>query len=259
MSIDLHLVSSLSTAGSLRWAIREQLLTGEVFCTQDIPELGPLDNGIKRMEFLSGLGYNYQYEEEGIEPLEKDAFKVWELLNELLKQTPVDRIVLWIDSTGSDYVFLRMACYFLKNQKTAIVLVPVPVNNDVYSSAAFPPEVLAPLIKHAVVLSEIYRNQLALEYEQIVARPELLRECDENGKLIFKDISVHDHLLIENCDETWLTASRVVDSAMGTCDPRNSLGDAFLSSRLEHLILEGYIEADGPRTALRFFNVRLPQ
>ena len=258
MSIDLHLVSSVSTAGSLSWAISEQLLTAKYFALRTSPNLVPLKwdqtHGI-----LNSLGYNYPHEEVDIDPIEEDAFKAWELLGENLKQKTVDRIVLWIDSTGSDYVFLRMACYFLKNQEITIAQVSVPANKDIYASAAFPPEVLAPLIKNAVVLSKIYRNQLALEYEQIVAHPELLRECDENGQLIFKDISVHDHLLIENCDETWLAASRVVGGAMGTCDPRNSLGDAFLSSRLEHLILEDYIEADGPRTALRFFNVRLRQ
>ncbi|MET4142192.1 hypothetical protein [Pedobacter sp. UYP1] len=52
MSIDLHLVSSPSTAGSLRRAIKDELLSGEVFCTMDIPELGPLANGIQRMKFL---------------------------------------------------------------------------------------------------------------------------------------------------------------------------------------------------------------
>ncbi|WP_354305394.1 DUF3658 domain-containing protein [Pedobacter sp. UYP1] len=55
----------------------------------------------------------------------------------------------------------------------------------------------------------------------------------------------------------WVQASRVVGDAMGNCDPQNGLGDAFLSSRLEPLIINGYIEADGPRTAIRLFKVRL--
>lgn len=255
MSIDLHLVSSPSTAGSLRWAIKDELLSGEVFCTMDIPELGPLANGIQRMKFLSNLGYKYS--EEEIENFEKDAFKSWEVLQQRLKQNPVDRIVLWIDSTGSNYVFLRMACYWLKDEQIPIARTTVPVLNEIYSTAAFPPEVLAPLIENSIILNPSLRDQFTEEYKQIVARPELLRECDKNGQLLFKELSVHDHLLLENCPAIWVQASRVVGDAMGNCDPQNGLGDAFLSSRLEHLIVNGYIEADGPRTAIRLFKVRL--
>lgn len=255
MNTDLHLVSSPSTGGSLRWAIKKELLSGEVFSTMDIPELGPLDDGIKRMEFFNNLGYNYR--EDEILSFENDAFKPWEVLLKHLKDNPVQRITLWIDSTGSDYVFLRMASYWLKDQQIPIGLVTVPAINEIYSSAAFPPEVLAPLTENTVILNQTILDQLVDEYKQIIIRPELLRECDKNGQLVFKDLSVHDHLLLENCPRTWIQASRVVGDAMGNCDPRNGLGDAFLSSRLEHLILEGFIEADGPRTAIRFFKVRL--
>ncbi|WP_436488857.1 DUF3658 domain-containing protein [Chitinophaga sp. ARDCPP14] len=84
-----------------------------------------------------------------------------------------------------------------------------------------------------------------------------MRECDENGVLQFRELSAHDNLLLSHCDKRWKPAVRVIGQTMGFSDPRNSLGDGFVSSRLEHLIVSGQIEADGIRTSMRTFRVRL--
>ncbi|HVI45720.1 MAG TPA: DUF3658 domain-containing protein [Chitinophaga sp.] len=251
---DLHVTSSLSGAGTLRWAISKNMLEGETFCINDIPGTGPLNDGVKRMKFLKGLSFS----KEGVNWAEDtDAFEPWHRLLTQLREQPVKRLLLWAGSDGNDYVFIRMACYWLQHTAVNVMLVQVPPNHGYGALPVNRAEELAPMISQAVMLNDTARNELAQEYERIVARPELLRECDENGILQFLDLSAHDDLLLQSCSRSWKTAARVIGNAMGLCDPRNGLGDAFLSSRLEHLIVSGRIKADAPRTSMGAFRVKL--
>jgi hypothetical protein len=59
------------------------------------------------------------------------------------------------------------------------------------------------------------------------------------------------------CSRRWKPAGRVIGQTMGHSDPRNSLGDAYAGSRMEHLIVSGHMEADGPRASMHTFRVRL--
>lgn len=254
---DIHVVANFSTAGSLRWAIRQHLLTGEVICPMDAPEIGPFNDGVARSKFWINLGYPGITSTE-IYQLEKhDIFEPWKLLRKRLSQSLETRLVVWIGGCGSDYVFLRMACWWMEGIAVSLVQVKVPPVNGEYSTAVNPPDILASMIVNAVETGETERHQLAAEYEEIAERPELLRECDENGKLLFHDLSIHDDLLIACCKYEWQNAARVVGEAMGRSNGRNPLGDMFLASRLEHLINNNKILANGPRISLRSFSVRL--
>lgn len=252
---DFHIASSLSEAGALKWAVRQQLLTGEVFAINDIPGTGPLDDGEKRMAFLRGL----HFEKEGANwsNQEADAFAPWKQLLIRLSGQPVNRLVIWAGSEGNDYVFIRMACHWLERVAVNVVLVQAPPYMGYHSLAVYSVEMLAPLINEGVLLSATERTKWAREYEKIVSRPGLLRECDEQGVLQFRDLCAHDDQVLANCSRRWKPAARVIGATMGLSDPRNSLGDALVGSRLEHLIVTGLVEADGPRTSMRSFRVRL--
>jgi hypothetical protein len=253
--MDLHIVSSFSAGGALKWAVTKQLLTGEVFVISDIPGTGPLDDGQKRMAFLRGLSFGT----EGAHWLGPgtDAFAPWLQLQAHLQEKPADRLVIWAGSDGNDYVFIRMACHWLERVPVNVILVQAPPIMGYHSLAVYSTEMLAPLISQAVLLNVAARSKLAGEYEDIVSHPGLLRECDEHGVLQLRELSVHDDLLLAMCSRRWKPAVRVIGQTMGHSDPRNSLGDAFVSSRLEHLIASGKIEADGPRISMRTFRVRL--
>lgn len=252
---DLHITSSLSVAGALSWAIKKQQLTGEAFAINDTPGIGPLDEGKKRMAFLRGLSF----EKEGANWTNRDidVFERWQQLKTRLSENPVDRLVIWAGSDGNDYVFIRMACHWLERVPVNVILVQSAPLMGYHSIAVYSVEQLAPMIGQALPLSTAARSRFAREYEEIVARPEMLRECDEHGVLQFRELSAHDDEILAVCNRRWKPAVRVIGATMGLSNPRNSLGDAFVSSRLEHLIVSGLIEADGPRTSMRTFRVRL--
>jgi len=252
---DLHTTLSFSSGGALKQAIRKNLLTGEVVVINDLPGIGPLDDGIKRMAFLKGL--NFEKEGANWSVYDTNAFAVWRQLQQRLSGEEVDRLVIWAGSDGHAYVFVRMACHWLKQSPVAIALVQAPPIMGYHSLDLYAAEQLAPLIGEAVVLSAATLDRLAAEYEDIVPDPRLLRECDVNGVLQFLDLSAHDDQILAFCGKGWTKAVRVIGQAMGHSDPRNSLGDAFVSSRLEHLIRSGQVEADGPRSSMRDFRMRL--
>ncbi|MGF6924684.1 hypothetical protein QFZ48_000184 [Chitinophaga sp. W2I13] len=252
---DVHIVSSLSGGGILSWAVKKRTLTGEVFAFNEIPGTGPLDDGAKRMAFLRSLNFNK--ENGNFWGGDSDSFARWRELQARLLAQPADRLVIWAGSDGNDYVFIRMACHWLERIPVNVMLVQAPPIVGYHSMAVYSFEELAPLINQAVLLPAAARSKLAREFEDIASRPELLRECDENGVLQFRELSAHDNLLLSHCDKRWKPAVRVIGQTIGFSDPRNSLGDGFVSSRLEHLIVNGQIEADGVRTSMRTFRVRL--
>ena len=97
---------------------------------------------------------------------------------------------------------------------------------------------------HARHLMSSERDALGLEFDNIAARPELLRECDENGQLRFGQLGDHDDLLVTALRNEWQLGPCVIGEAMGNSDPRNGLGDAMLAARLRYLIESGVAEEE---------------
>ncbi|PHV13252.1 DUF3658 domain-containing protein [Chitinimonas sp. BJB300] len=264
--MDLHLVTSPSAAGGLQQAIKRRLITGTVFCVGDSFDLGPLDDGHERMRFWHALQQECYGEEigqvwypafgeMGSDP--DDSFAVWRALRQRLEQDKPTRLLIWASGSGSDYVFLRMACHWLGGCQVPLVHVPVPPRDGYHAVAVHEASGLAAFLPHAAALSRMVVDDWAQEFQSIAARPVQLRECNDEGELVFRDTSVHDQLLLDACAREWRVAVRVVGDAMGHCDPRNGLSDVFLSSRLQHLIATGQVEADSSPTPLRHFRVRL--
>ena len=252
---DLHLVASNSAAGALRFATHKLALPGKVFCIMDDLCLGPLSDGRARAEFWRSLmvpGYSDQ-------PLPaewKDAFAPWHELRRRVADEKPQRLLIWTSGSGADYVFLRMACRWLIAGDVALWRVPVPPKDGFHAVAVHTPEALTRFMPTAIAVSPVQVAAMAQEYDDIATRPELLRECDAQGHLLFKPVAAHDELLLSCCPADWALAARVVGQVMGSSDPRNPLGDMFIASRLQHLIAEGLVEADGPRTTLRDYRIR---
>ncbi|TWF40438.1 uncharacterized protein DUF1835 [Chitinophaga polysaccharea] len=252
---DLHLTTLLSTAGALRNAISQKLLTGEALGFDEYPGIGPLDDGKKRIQYLRGLifdngmGNLYSYR--------SDAFEIWRQLQQRLRDCPVDRVVIWAGGDGNDYVFVRMVCWWLKAAAVALWVVQPPPHYGNYSLYVYNDRELAPYITQARQLDTATRDELAAEYERIVARPELLRECDENGQLLFLDLSTHDNEILEYCHPTrWRSAVRIVGQTMGLSHPRNPVNEVLASGRIKALVEAGKLKARGNITSMRAFEVK---
>lgn len=259
---DMHLVASHSAAGSLRVAIRAFGLPGKVFCIMDALDLGPLSDGRKRVAFWRSL-MAPGYSDEPASPEWEDAFAPWYALRRCIADEKPRRLLVWVSESGADYVLLRMACHWLAAEDVALwrvpvppYRVPIPPYGEYHAVAAHPPEALATFAPRAVAIAPAQLTAMAEEYGRIVARPELLRESDAHGRLLFKSITAHDDFIWSRCPIEWTPAAWAVGQAMGESDPRNSLSDMFVASRLQHLIATGLVEADGPRKTLRDYLVR---
>lgn len=252
---DIHLVASDSAAGSLRVAIGELGLPGKVFNIMDALNLGPLSDGRERVAFwrsLAAPGYSDELPFQGWD----DAFAPWRELRRSVAVEKPQRLLIWVSESGADYVLLRMACHWLAAEDAALWRVPVPPEGEFHAVAVHPPEALATFAPRAVAIGRAEVAAMAEEYVRVAARPELLRECDAQGRLLFKSITAHDDFILSCCPAEWTPAARVVGQAMGQSDPRNAFGDMFVASRLQHLIATGLMDADGPRRTLRDYRVR---
>jgi hypothetical protein len=252
---DIHLVASNSAAGSLRAAVLGCGLSGKVFCIMDALNLGPLADGRERVAFWRSLAAP-GYSDEVLSQEWDDAFAPWRELRQSVAADKPRRLLVWVSGSGADYVLLRMACHWLAAAEVALWCVSVPPKDGFHAVAVHPPQALAAFAPKAVAIAREKVIEMAEECGRIAARPELLRECDAQGRLLFRSIAAHDDFILNCCPYEWTPAARAVGEAMGHGDRRNSFGDMFVASRLQHLIAAGLVEADGPRKTLRDYRVR---
>jgi hypothetical protein len=132
---DLHLVASVSAAGSLRIATQGSGLSGDTFCIMDDLSLGPLSDGCERADFwrkLSAIDASVavrqisqpSFDEYGFNTT--DAFAPWRHLQQRLSQYQPSRVLIWVSESGADYVMLRMACHWLVSTNASLWQVKVP-------------------------------------------------------------------------------------------------------------------------------------
>lgn len=241
----IHVVDGDSSEGSLRYAVQEYGVRGEVFNLRDILSIGPLDSGPHRQYFLRALLLPSAADiEPDADETIHTAFERWAALRARC-QVPT-RVILWTSSSGADHVLLRMACRFLQDTAAALwqVLVP-PFADGSEAVAMHPPRALARFAGMAAPLSRGAVEQLAREYLEIATHPEPLREIDDQGILRYRAIDFHDGMLLDCCPTHWTRAARVVGDAMGRRDLRNRLPDIFFAARLDALVQTGRIEARG--------------
>ena len=254
---DLHVVTSPSAGGSLKYAVEHLGLSGDVHCIMDDLRLGPLANEKERFLFWQGLSNGYDDDAGLAMHGENDVFAPWRTLRERVISGGPHRVLIWASGSGADHVFLRMACHRLADTMTTLMHVLVPPRDGLHAVAVHDPQSLAGFARDATVIPQGERRRLAAEFEAIANRPELLRECDGSGHLRFRELSFHDAFILENCSAEWRLAARVAGDVMGKSDPRNGMSDMFVHSRLQHLIDEALIESDGRRQGLRNYRVRL--
>jgi hypothetical protein len=244
---DIHVVDGDSAAGSLRWALWNHRIAGEVFRINDDLSLGPLGSADARLAFLRTLHLPPPHDPDETCTLDEGdlGFERWREL-QVRSQVPV-RILLWVTHSASDHVLLRMASHFLKDTRAALWQVHVPADKDGFEAvAAHGPDALASFAPEAQPIPAAAVGELAQAYQQIAARPELLRLCDAEGTLRYLPIDWYDPLVLECCPTAWTPANRVVGLTMARCEPRHVQGDYFFAARLRALIQAGHVETLAP-------------
>ncbi|HDR9511010.1 hypothetical protein C5615_32155 [Burkholderia cepacia] len=238
---EFYLVSQRNAAGGLRDAIQMYNLDAEVACIPDEYAVGPLMDWTLRARFLSDWP---RQREPQLAPRFPGEMS-WTMLRHYLREPRFGRLCIWVCESGADHVFLRMACWHLRDSDVPLyrVRVPAPFAGECHAVSAHPPEALGRWVDRAAELGQRTRCWLSDEFVELAARPEMLRESDANGRLRFKHVTAYDDLLLNCCNHEWQTVRQVVAKAMDRhLDRRNCQADAFWGWRVQRLIEVGCIE-----------------
>ena len=249
----LHLALGDSAAGCVRAALA--IAPGISQSVMNIPDdlsHGPLDDGVARAEYLRAI---YREFDDRWDYEQTDAFAPWLELIKRLDRDRHDAVVIWTGENVSEATFLAMACDRLAERSEQIVQFTVPGNHGRNYVAVHAPEELRSFFASWRSLSDKERAGLAQDFARIREETGLLRRW-QHGQLIGIAVDHYDGLLLKACGARWSLAARVIGTAMGHCDPANSLSDLFFSTRLQTLIAGGEIRADGPQSSIRYYAIK---
>jgi hypothetical protein len=249
----VHIVQGDHGAHALREAARLHGLTGSVVAIPEDLSHGPLDDGRTRIDYMRacfegfGAAWNVTWD---------DAFAPWRALETALQREPGASVAIWCSGSVQDHVFLRIACWHLAGHSGPLWLVPVPPRGDLHGVGMHDAASLAELALAVRGIDDRERTRLASEFAAIRGRAESVRRL-EDGRLLHLQGDAYDTLLLQSCAEVWNGAAQIVARAMQRCDALNRMTDLFFSARLRHLIDAGLVEAEGERSALALYRVRL--
>lgn len=246
---DLHIVASYPTYGCLKNAVQNHLLEGEVWCMNEIPAIGPLQNMDERTEFWKKINEIELFSDPDQVNKEMDdyffAAARWKDLNEYLKNSD-DHPVVWIGNTNNDYIFLRMCCYYIKGLQS-LSYVRCPLHQESLAIEIYPPQKLAPMIKDAVRLSVEEKSSRAEEFVSIASHSEELRELNEQGELQFFDVAHYDDLMLRYSSTQWQNCIVIVTAVLDDYYKKQkrvnyTVFDQFCFFRINEMIKNGILE-----------------
>lgn len=247
----LHLVLGDSAGGNLRAAAASFGLQGSVRVFSDDLSHGPLSNTKDRAAYFKTLYETYEQKEDiRISPLED-----FTNLSDQAEQAGIREICIWAGENASELTFLKMACHTLRPFQGLVTRVGATGLKSLPYIGPQTPNFLASLFNQREPVDPITRAALSSDFLRLADSDAPLRVW-EAGEIVDVSEDYYDGLLLACCQKDWVSAARVVGSAMGRGDEHNLLGDVFLSGRIQHLITQGMIEASGPQTSLRDYVVR---
>lgn len=248
----LHLVLGGSAGGCLRAAVASYGLTGHVHVFDDDLSHGPLNNKQARAAYFRALYQNYGQLPEDPVPSLAD----FDIPSVHLAQDLSPEVCIWAGENASERTFMEMACHSLRDFRGPVTRVGKTGLKSLPYIGAQTPALLASLFDQRDAIDSMTRAALSSDFLHQRDSGATLRKW-EAGKIFDVPADYYDSLLLACCSKDWVSAARVVGTAMGRCDENNLLGDVFLSGRLQHLITEGLTEASGPQASLRDYDVRL--
>jgi len=243
----IHLVLGDHGAGLLRDTLCSHDMPEAVHCIPDDLGHGPLDDGVARVAYMRACYDGFDEWTHG----QTDAFVAWRELAGLVDEGQRD-VVVWAAQNASEGVLLAMACRWLRESTTRLHVIELPNGRHLGRHSA--PE-LASYLVGARVLDDAERRGQACRFEALRDAPDQ-RRCWSGDRVEPVPVSAFDHLLLQAISSKWRAAHEVVQNAMHSADPRDSLSDLFLSWRLICLVREGRLEADRPPRWLRDYAVK---
>lgn len=245
----LHIVASYPIYGGLKNAVQNHLLEGEVWCMNEIPAIGPLQNIDARSEFWKKINEIELFSDPDRMNEEMDDYLFaaarWKDLNEYLKNCDAHPVV-WVGQTNNDYIFLRMCCYYVKCIQN-LFYVRSPEHKESLAIEIYPPEKLAPMIKDAVLLSVEEKSSLADEFVSVASHSEELRELNDQGELEFFDVAYYDDLILRHIDTHWKNCIMIVTAVLDDYYKKQkgvnyTVFDQFCFFRINEMVRNGILE-----------------
>jgi hypothetical protein len=253
----LHIAQGDTACGVLRIITRQFGVPGEVHAIREDLSHGPLADGRARMAYMKACCRAFDADFDP-DPQVEDTDDQWRALIGRVKRAMPASVIVWHADNLSDYVFLRMTAHWLQSCEAPIGVVEVPPRGDDHAVGIYSPERLAPFWRRARTLDPQQRDALAAEFRAIQSRPEPVRHYDGRA-ITFLPIDAHDFRILKVVGHDWRPAPlTIADLWSARADGRNWLSDVFIASRLAALITAGLVEAEGDRSRIQSYQVRLP-
>lgn len=236
----INLVHGHSAGGSLRQAVRDFGLPGEVRVIDDDLSLGPLQDDKTRNEWW--LMVYGPWREVAYQP---DLYDQWQAIRDNLGG--VRELVLWSSNSASDYVFERMAASML-GDCVALFRIAAPASGKLEGVSFHNPEALAGMEKSKRAMGPTEATDWAASFSNRLRQSSGIRVLQQ-GVIVALPESDLDEYLLERCPLEWTKWYRPIGHAMGERGGQNLMSDVFFSWRMRLLVEAGRIEAQGDLTS----------
>ncbi|WP_066250756.1 DUF1835 domain-containing protein [Neobacillus drentensis] len=265
----VHLVSSESTAGALRFGLDRPKTVIAFHALFSIGPVWKMDQKIGQDSRHEWLNENINMEQAEYE-FENNFSKTLLEIEDIPEFMP---IYIWTANNGNEQTGLRFILHLLKEKDNDIFLINTtelyhqkidPENEMLYSSMLHPDQLklLLEQAQSANPLSYQERIQLQREWEDLAQTKDVLRLW-KNGRvtnvtedyfdaLILKTI---DHLHKEQQTKDFIRTGKVIGETMHQMD--EMVGDWYLEYRIRHLIYNGFLELKGVPRSMRHYRVKL--
>lgn len=265
----VHLVSSASTAGALRFGLNRPK---KVISFLDPFSIGPvwqLDGKIGQDYRFEWLNENINFELEDYD-LENNFTKTLLEIEDIPEYVP---IYIWTANNGDEQTGLRFILNFLREKSNEIILINV---TDQWSalqdkeqvmthSAWLHPEQLCVLFnqnKTAKPLTNEERMQFLQEWELLAQSREVLRLW-QNGRITSAPEDYFDAFILSIIEQLhhqqefkdFIRTGKVIGEIMGELE--ELVSDSYFEYRIRHLVYTGVLELKGIPKSMRHYRVKL--
>lgn len=265
----VHLVSSQSTAGALRFGLdRPKTVIG----FHDFFSIGPL----WKLGQKVGQDFRHEWLNENIN-VEQDEYEFENNFSKtLLEIEDISEFVpiyIWTANNGNEQTGLRFMLHLLREKDNDIFLINTTVlhhqwidpNNEKRYSSMLHPDQLKFLLEQAQSANSLSykdRIQLQREWEELAQSKEVLRLW-KNGRVssvpedYFDELIVKtiDHLHKEQQNKDFIRTGKVIAETMQQMD--ELVGDFYIEYRIRYLIYNGFLRLKGIPRSMRHYGVKL--
>ena len=248
-----HVVAGHSAAGCLLAGVRSGLMAGSVVPIDDDFSHGPLAPPDARDAYWQASMRGYS--DAGPFPAERAT-----LWDEVTDHAELGHdIVVWGGANPTDVVLLNGACAELLGSSCRMWQIDVSSwsGGPHYVAEYEPQHLVGAYPEELRAVGDDERTNRAAEFNRLARSTGVLRRF-ELGEVIGAPADTYDSWLLQAGGPQWASASQVVGGAMARCDSHNKMSDVFFAARLQALIDRRELEASGPRTDLRSYQVRVP-